>query len=57
MNKTSDIYRQRKRIVEGLELTYQRLIEFKKSKKSPIVIYSEGKVIELSPEKASSRVK
>lgn len=57
MDKTAEIYRQRKKIVKGLELTYQRLIEFKKNKKSPIAVYSDGKVIELNPEKASPRIK
>ena len=39
------------KIIEGLEKAYQKLIEFKKYKKTPIIIYKDGKVVELQPEK------
>ncbi|SKC14353.1 hypothetical protein [Alkalitalea saponilacus] len=38
------------RIKEGLEKAYKKLIEFKKYKKTPIIISKEGKIIEVSPE-------
>jgi sulfur carrier protein ThiS len=37
------------KIMEGLEIAYQRLIEFKKYKKTPIIVAKDGKVIEVSP--------
>ena len=37
------------KIIEGLNLTYKRLIEFKKSKNSPLVVSKDGKVVHLDP--------
>lgn len=37
------------KIREGLEKTYKKLIEFKKYKKTPIIISKDGKVVEISP--------
>lgn len=39
----------RDKIVSGLELTYKRLIEFKKQKNSVLVIMKEGKVVQVKP--------
>ena len=39
------------KIRNGLEKSYKKLIEFKKYKKTPIIISKEGKIIEISPEK------
>ena len=39
------------RIIEGLEIAYKKLIEFKKYKKTPIIVLKEGKIVEISPEK------
>ena len=39
------------KIMEGLEIAYKRLIEFKKYKKTPVVIFKDGKVVELDPHK------
>ena len=38
------------KIREGLEKAYQKLIEFKKYKKTPIIISKDGKVVEVSPD-------
>lgn len=38
------------KIREGLEKTYKKLIEFKKYKKTPIIISKDGKVVEISPD-------
>lgn len=46
-NEVSDL---RTKIIKGLDLTYKRLIEFKKNKNSPIIIEKDGKIIELSAE-------
>jgi len=37
-----------KKIKKGLELTYQRLIEYKKMKNSPLVVMKDGKIVEVS---------
>jgi hypothetical protein len=42
---------QNDKIMEGLEIAYKRLIEFKKYKKTPVVIFKDGKVVELDPHK------
>ena len=42
------------KIIEGLEKAYKKLIEFKKYKKTPLIISREGKVIEISPEKITA---
>lgn len=52
MNKSKNLIEQREKIVKGLELTYKKLIEFKKNKNSPLIISENGKIIELDPEKA-----
>lgn len=39
------------KIIVGLEMAYQKLIEFKKYKKTPIIISKDGKVVELNAEK------
>ncbi len=52
MDKSKKLKEQREKIVKGLELTYKKLIEFKKNKNSPLIISKNGEVIELDPEKA-----
>ena len=37
------------KIVVGLELTYQRLIEFKKQKNSVLVIMQDDKIVKVKP--------
>ena len=41
----------RDKIIQGLEKAYQKLIEFKKYKKSPLVTSKDGKIIEIAPDK------
>jgi len=48
---------ERNKIIKGLELAYQRMVEFKKSKNSPIIISKDGKVVEVSPFEAKPTVK
>ncbi len=52
-----ELKEQRAKIVNGLELTYKRLIEYKKRKNSPLVISKNGKVIELDPNNADTTTK
>ena len=37
----------KEKITKGLEITYQKLIEFKKYKKTPMIILKNGKIIEI----------
>ena len=37
------------KIVKGLEKVYERLIEFKKEKKSELVVMRGGKIVKLKP--------
>lgn len=39
----------RNKIIKGLELTYERLIEFKKEKNSELVISKDGKIVRIKP--------
>ncbi|MFT7484045.1 MAG: hypothetical protein ACI8WW_002990 [Oceanospirillaceae bacterium] len=43
----------RDKVLLGLEKTYEKLIEFKKSKNSPLIIMKDGEIIELNPHGAS----
>ncbi len=40
------------KILFGLNLVYERLIEFKKLKKSDLVVMKNGKIIRIKPEQA-----
>jgi hypothetical protein len=39
----------RNRILAGLDLVYERLIEFKRQKKSELVILKDGKIVFVKP--------
>ena len=38
------------KIVEGLEKVYERLIEFKKNKKSELVVMKGDKIVKIKPD-------
>ncbi len=38
------------KIARGLEEAYRKMVEFKKYKKTPMVVSKNGKVIEIEPE-------
>lgn len=38
------------KIVKGLEVAYERLVAFKKAKKSELVVMKEGEVVKIKPE-------
>jgi hypothetical protein len=42
------------KIIEGLERAYRKLIEFKKYKKTPIIVSKDGKVVEINPDKITT---
>ena len=39
------------KIIAGLEKAYEKLIEFKKYKNSPLITYKDGKIVEIAPDK------
>jgi hypothetical protein len=39
----------RNKILKGLELTYERLIEFKKQKNSVLVVLKDNKIVRIKP--------
>ena len=41
----------RDKIIQGLEKAFQKLIEYKKYKKSPLITTKDGVIIEIDPEK------
>jgi hypothetical protein len=41
---------ERNKILKGLELVYDRLIEFKKLKKSELVVIRDNKIVKIKPE-------
>ena len=40
----------RDKILKGLEITFQRLLEFKKQKNSPLVVVRDGKIVKIEVE-------
>jgi len=45
-----EIIEEKNKIARGLELAFQRLLEFKKQKNSPLIIMKDNKIIEVSAE-------
>ena len=49
MRTKEQLKEERDRIVKGLEETYRRLVEFKKQKKSPMIVVRNGKIVAVDP--------
>ncbi|MFC4873504.1 hypothetical protein [Negadavirga shengliensis] len=49
MGTKEQLKEERDKIVKGLEEAYRRLIEFKKQKKSPMIVLREGKIVAVDP--------
>lgn len=41
----------RQKIVKGLEATYVKLVEFKKLKRSPLIVSKDGEILEIEPDR------
>lgn len=39
----------RDKLIAGLEIAYERMLEFKRQKKSEVVVMREGKIVRLKP--------
>lgn len=50
MGTKEQLKEERDRIVKGLEETYRRLIEYKKEKKSPMIVIRNGKIEAVNPD-------
>lgn len=51
MDKKALITGKRNKIVEGLERSYQKLVEFKRYKKSPLIVTRNGEILGIAHEK------
>ena len=49
MEKIDNLKIQREKILEGLRQAYQKMLEFKRSKNSPLVVSENGEIRHLSP--------
>lgn len=49
MGTKEQLKEERDSIVRGLEETYRRLIDYKKLKKSPMIVTRNGKIEEVDP--------
>lgn len=49
MGTKEQLKEERDRIVKGLEETYRKLVEYKKQKKSPMIVVRNGKIVEVDP--------
>ncbi|SHM52115.1 hypothetical protein SAMN04488057_1025 [Cyclobacterium lianum] len=49
MGTKEQLKEERDKIVKGLEETYRRLIEYKKQKKSPMIVVRNGKIVAVDP--------
>jgi hypothetical protein len=50
MENNEILIEKRNKILIGLEKAYEKLVEFKKSKNSPLVVSRNGKILELNPD-------
>ena len=49
METKEQLKEERDRIVKGLEETYRRLVEYKKQKKSPMIVVRNEKIVAVDP--------
>ena len=57
MTTTKQHLDETEKILKGLDLAYERLIEFKKAKNSPLVIMRNNQVIRITAEEAEAEWK
>ena len=48
--KTESKFERRQKILNGLERSYKKMLEFKKQKNSVVVVLRDGKIIHIKPE-------
>lgn len=57
MTATEKHIEEKNKILLGLEKVYERLIEFKKQKKTDLVVMKNGKVVRIKPESIQEKQK
>ncbi len=50
MTTTEKHLEEKNKILKGLEKVYEKLLEFKKSKNSELVIFRDNKIVKIKPE-------
>ena len=50
MTRFEEKQEEKKKILKGLELAYQRLLEYKKAKNSVLVVLRDNKIVHIKPE-------
>lgn len=53
MENKRELEEKRQKITSGLEKAYEKMVNFKKYKKTPIVVSENGEILELDPNDAS----
>lgn len=56
MDKKRLLDEKRKSIVDGLNKSFNKLVEFKKYKNSPLIVTRNGEIVELDPTTISENV-
>ncbi len=54
MDDKNQLDEQTLKILKGLEKSYQKLVEFKRFKKSPLIVDKDGIILEIQPENIPS---
>lgn len=57
MGTKEQLKEERDKIVKGLEETYRRLVEYKKEKKSPMIVVRNGKIVAVDPNEILPTIK
>ena len=50
MTKIEKQIEEKNKILKGLEITYKKLLEFKKQKNSVLVVMRDNKIVKIKPE-------
>lgn len=56
MDKKRLLDEKRKSIVDGLDKSFIKLLEFKKYKKSPLIVTRNGEVVEINPNSVTENI-
>ena len=51
MNNNNEIDEKTQKILRGLEKSYEKLVAFKKYKKTPLIVSKNGVIVEIQPDK------
>ena len=57
MEKNNEFKVERDKIIKGLEEAYRKMIIFKKEKNSKVVVWENGKILEIDPNEMPPTIK